>query len=118
MSQPKSLDLAWKNKIDGSSLLLDMTAVEAWLRANAGPSYLGNSSDQDLTLWFSDEPSVELKDLIETYWAHLDENSAEAKSYADNTTREAQVAQKAESGKAKLLALGLTAAEISAMLGN
>lgn len=74
-----NLDLAWK------SYPLNMDAVEAWLRANAGDKYVGNSADADLTLHFSDQPDGATIQHVQDYWAGLTDQSTEATSYVSRT---------------------------------
>lgn len=68
-------------KLDWKEFNVDMIAVEAWVKTNAGTNYLGNSADYGLTLWYSEEPTQTDKDAVEVYWASLDEMSAEATGY-------------------------------------
>jgi hypothetical protein len=47
-----SINLAWK------SYPVDLPSIEAFVKSVAGSSYKGNSADTDLTLWFSDDPTI------------------------------------------------------------
>ncbi len=60
---------------------LNLGAISTWMRVNAGEHYVGNSADYALTLWFTEEPTPEILDYIQTYWDGLDEASSEATSY-------------------------------------
>jgi hypothetical protein len=86
------------------------------------PSYTGCMSSQDRLLFgFSEEPSDEVKAQILAYWDSIDAASIEAVTYksADQLKQEADAAKLANinSAKAKLAALGLSEAEISAIIG-
>jgi hypothetical protein len=104
-------------RLDWKEFNLDMNTVEAWFRANAGEHYLGNGAYSCLELYFSEEPSQEIKDAIAAYWDGLDEESEEATAYVSRADREAEKALKKDAGKAKLLALGLTEEEVAALVG-
>ena len=105
-----SMKLEWKE------FNVNLQMLETWLKAQSD-LYVGNSADTALTLWFSEEPSEEVKEAVETKWAEIDEESDEAATYVSaQDVLDAQVAKKA-SGKAKLLALGLTQDEVDALLG-
>lgn len=110
------IDLQWL------AFPVNLQAVETWMRANAGSDYSGNSADKDLTLWFANEPSDEIKSAIEAYWSGLTSESPEATSYQTF----AQIESAAASAKAanvasattKLKALGLSDAEVAAIVGQ
>jgi len=105
-----SMKLEWKE------FNVNLQMFETWMKA-ASDLYVGNSADTALTLWFSEEPSEEVKDAVEIKWDEIDEMSEEAETYVSaQDVLDAQVAKKA-SGKAKLLALGLTQDEVDALLG-
>ncbi len=70
-----SMHLAWKG------FSLDLPSIELWLRANAGEFYVGNSADEGLTLWFSEQPDQADLDAVQAYWDALDEESDEASNY-------------------------------------
>jgi hypothetical protein len=110
-----SIDLQWL------TFPVSLAAIEAWIKANQGANYVGNSADVDLTLWFSDQPSDDQTSAIQAYWAALTSESSEATSYqtadqvvAANAAAEATALASATS---KLTALGLTDAEIAALRG-
>lgn len=108
-----SIDLQWLK------FSVDLNAVEAWMKANAGPNYCGNSADADLTLWFTDEPGEEVRDNIAAYWSGLKAKSAEAKGYQSKEDRKAAAdsakAASLASANAKLKAMGLSDDEIAAL---
>lgn len=105
-------ELSWKEHS------VDLVALEAWMKANAGEHYCGNSADVSLKLHFLEEPSQETLDAIEAKWAELDDAEHEmCASYKSNAERLAEQAAKRESAKAKLAALGLSAEELKALLG-
>lgn len=106
-----SIDLDWKG------FNLDLNAIDAWMKANAGEEYCGCSANSKLQLHFLAEPSEDVKEAIESHWAGLDEESAEAVAYKSQAARAADVAAKKASGKAKLIALGLSEDEAAALVG-
>lgn len=109
-------------ELDWQSFDVDMNTVETWMKANAGASYCGNCSSAKLELWFQAEPEQAVKDAISAYWSGLTAESPEATNYKTQAQREADAASATASAKAsaqtKLAALGLTADEIAAVLGN
>ena len=105
------LELQWKQ-----GLSLDLNTIEAWMKANAGSQYCGNQAGATLQLWFLSEPLQSVKDAINAYWAALDANSNEAKNYVNQSGRAAAAAALVNSGKAKLLALGLSQDEVNALI--
>lgn len=110
-----SIDLKWL------SFNVSLDSIETWMRANAGDKYAGNAADHDLTVWFSEEPSDDIKAAIAAYWAGLTEDSAEATAYktAEQISAEQAIdkAAKIASATTKLEAIGLTADEIAALRG-
>lgn len=101
---------------------VNLQAVDAYMKINAGTSYSGISADYFLTLWFTESPEDGISEAITAYWADLTSESVEATSYktaaqitADEETAKAALLASAQS---KLTALGLTADEINAILGN
>lgn len=105
------MELGWKE------FNLCLASVEAWMKANAGPDYCGNQAHRHLELWFLEEPSQEIKDAIQAHWDSLDEHSDEAVAYKSAYECKAEASAKKASGKAKLLALGLSAEEVVALVG-
>lgn len=63
-----SIQYEWKRDEEGNSWKLDLPSFESWLRENAGEKYVGNSADSVLTLWFSEEPSEDVKELVHLMW--------------------------------------------------
>jgi len=61
------------------SYKVHLLVFEAWLKANAGEGYKGNSADVVLTLWFDNEPSVEIKSAVDAQWDSLTEEGEAAK---------------------------------------
>ena len=112
MEAKYSMELSWKDHS------VNLEGVEAWLRANAGEHYCGNSADAKLTLWFLEEPSQEVKDAIEMKWLELDDSEHElCVSYKSSEQKATDVVAAKASAKAKLAALGLSEAEVAALLG-
>jgi len=110
------IDLQWL------AFPVNLQTVEAWVRANTSSGYVGNSADHDLTLWFTADPTLSGDAAaVEAYWAGLSTSSPEATGYQTAT----QIAAAAAATKAanlasattKLEALGLSSAEIAAILG-
>lgn len=105
------IELQWKQ------FNVDLAALDQQLRSSHS-NYVGNQAHAVLELWFNEEPSGAQKEEIQAIWANLDEVHALAQSYKSAAQiAESQAARKA-SAKAKLAALGLTEAEIEALLGN
>lgn len=103
--------LEWLN-----GLSVDLNAVETWMKANAGPNYCGNQAHDKLELWFIAQPSDAVASAIAAYWADMNNASPEVTGYESLAARAAASATAAASGKAKLAALGLSDAEIAALL--
>lgn len=108
----KAIDLKWPE------FKLDMQSIESWMRSNAGPHYLGNAAHAELRLLFSEDPSSDVKRLINEYWAELSSESDEAKAYKSLEDRKAEVAAAKASALAKLAALGLSDNEIKSLVGG
>lgn len=116
MSEPQVAK--YSMRLDWKEFNLDLNAVEAWMRANAGEQYCGNQAHSCLELWFLEEPSQESKDAIEAYWDALTEESEEATAYESNEERQEAIAALKASAKAKLIAgTPLSEAEATAILG-
>jgi len=109
------LNLEWK------SFNISLPDVKAWLEANVSTPSVGMSANSVLQIHFLTELSQEEKDMIQTYWDELIEESEEATSYQSKeqieATAEADRAAKLATASAKLEALGLTEDEIKAILG-
>ena len=99
------------------SFNVDLNTVNTWMIANAGNQYCGSQAHNQLELWFLSDPGDSVKSAIATYYAGLNESSSEATSYQSQDQIKAVADASAASGKAKLKALGLSDAEIAAMLG-
>jgi flagellar hook-associated protein FlgK len=110
-----SINLKWKK------FPVNLQAVENHLKTNSGSSYVGNSSDTDLTLWFSEQPHQDIKDLIQAYWDNLTEASPDAASYKSAKDvaehNSIKLSNALKSASTKLQSLGLTDAEIAALRG-
>lgn len=61
------------------SFQIHLPVLEAWLKANAGEHYTGNSADISFTMWFSEEPSEGIKSAITAQWESLTEQGEAAK---------------------------------------
>lgn len=59
-----SIKLEWK------PFKAHLPELESWMRSNF-PTYVGNSADACLTLWFSEEPDQDTKDLVAMQWDSL-----------------------------------------------
>lgn len=70
-----AIRLAWKE------FNVSLADVQAWMNANAGEFYQGNSADTQLTLWFSEDPGEVVSSAISAYWDSIDAESAEAVNY-------------------------------------
>jgi hypothetical protein len=110
-----NINLQWK------SFKLDLGTVDAWMKANAGPNYCGLSANSQLQIHFTDAPGDKVVLAVNTYWDDLDVSSDEYKNYLSSGDRKAAAASAhqaaAASAKAKLAALGLSDAEIAALIG-
>lgn len=105
------IELQWKE------FNIDLRAVDAALR-ELYPNYTGNQAVSSLELWFSEEPSDSEKAELQAYWDDIHEASDEAESYQSVEDIEIERLAKKASGKAKLIALGLTEEEADAMIGK
>lgn len=103
-----SIILEWKE------FSVDLRAIETWLRAESD-LYSGSVAADKFTLYFSDEPSEEIKEAIQAKWDELEEDSDEAVSYQSQAAIRADVEAKKASAKAKLIALGLSEEEVEAL---
>ena len=105
------IELQWK------AFKVDLTALDQQLRADH-PEYVGNQAHNVLELWFNADIGESAKSSIEALWASIDENSALAQSYKSQEQVGAAKEVKKASAAAKLEALGLTADEVKALLGQ
>ena len=97
---------------------IDLEALEAWLKANAGEHYCGNSADSKLKLHFLEEPSDEIKLDIEAKMEELDNPKHNmCKSYQSQKDRaEAKAKAKEDAIAALAKSSGLSAEQIKALL--
>jgi hypothetical protein len=58
---------------------VDLADLHTWLKANAGVLYTGSSADYVLTVWFSEEPSEEIKTAVDGHWNGLTSEGEAAK---------------------------------------
>lgn len=100
------------------SFKLDTDTVDAWMRVNAGSNYLGASIDYDMSLHFSADPGLDIAAAIQAYWSGLSNSSPEAINYKSPDALESARATARTSAITKLTALGLSADEVSAILGS
>lgn len=70
----------FKMEIEWKEFNLDLEAMDVKLRQDE-PLYVGNQASSKLELFFSEEPSQESKDAIQSYLDSLTDESDEAKSY-------------------------------------
>jgi len=56
-----------------------LPGFEAWLRANAGDLYVGNSADDQFTLWFTSDPGLDIAAAIDAQWNSLTSEGEDAK---------------------------------------
>lgn len=110
MQAKMKIDLQWKEH----NVNLEM--VNSKLKQDC-PKICGTQAASCLEVWFTEEPTQEEKDAVIAYWESLDEASAEATGYKSRAQIEADVEAKRQSAIAKFAALGLTDAEIAAIIG-
>lgn len=103
-------------KLDWKEYNVDLEALQIHLK-DLYPDLDGCAAGRELSLIFFEEPSQEDKDAIASFWESIDAEHEMVVSYKSQAQRSEERAAKKESGKAKLLALGLTEAEIAAMIG-
>lgn len=105
-------------KLEWKQFNIDLKTLDAQLRASY-PVYVGNQARQEhLELWFTEEPSQEDKDAILALWDSINSDQhVLAQSYVSASAIQADKETKKQSAKAKLLTLGLTEAEVQALLG-
>lgn len=111
-----TLVLNWK------SFSVDLPAIEALVRG-LEPSCSGSSADDNkFSLHFTDIPSTDLIFQIQDHWDTLTASSQEALSYKSKAQMKAEKdaanATALASVNTKLTALGLTPAEIAAIVGS
>ena len=122
MTKTFMIPLQWK------TFNVNLSAIDADMKAKFPSSYLGNQAHKQLELWFNIDPNVvpnggqSIAQQVNAWWTAIESSSSEATSYQ---TR-AQIAAAAAATKAaaiatatsKLEALGLTSAEIAAITGG
>lgn len=106
----------------GDVIPMNLDAVMTWVKANSSDC-CGSSANQRLQIHFTVEASRDAaQSAIEAYWNALDSSSSEATSY--QTAAQIKAASDATSAAAlasatsKLVALGLSDAEIAALSGK
>lgn len=104
-----SIELPWKeNNINLNLLNTKVKQINA--------AYLGCAADIKLTLYF-DALTEEETQAIKDYWESLTEESEEVITYKSREDEELELKAKKESAKQKLIAIGLSEDEISALIG-
>ncbi len=109
-------------KLQWQAFNVSLPAIEDELRAQY-PSYVGNQAHSVLELHFNADPSIAPENgqspqaLIEAWWAAMTSSSAEATAYQSAAQIESAAATAKASALSKLQALGLTSAEIAALVG-
>ncbi len=110
------IDLNWKD------FNIDLVSVDTWFKTKIGDNYLGNSAYYDFTLYFKTTPDDSIIQMVKDYWDAIDEHSPEVANYSSIADKiaadQAAKAEKLASATSKLTALGLTADEISALMGK
>lgn len=111
----KTIQLEWKE------FNVNLETVQAAIKL-IDPACCGMSGNSKLEIHSTnDELSQEAIDDIQAYWDALDEESEEATSYKTATQikeeKEADVAAKKATARAKFITMGLTEAEADAILG-
>lgn len=104
------VELSWKN------YNVNLDKVCESLRTAVDPA-IGLSAAGTLQVWGPEDMTEEHVADIQAYWDSISETSVETTSYKSFDDIKADIATKKASGKAKLLALGLTEDEVSAILG-
>ena len=111
-----TLSLQWKE------FNLNLQSVKEWIDANLDAECVGLSAHSKLEAHFTDEPSEQDKSDLQAYWNGLTDQSDEATSYQTaeqiKAAADADRAAKLASARTKLEGLGLTAEEVSAILGQ
>lgn len=75
MEAQYTIELSWKE------FNLDIDSVKAEIASIAGENFCGCAADYGLQLFFLEEPTQEVKDLISTYWDSMDSEAPEAQAY-------------------------------------
>ena len=96
---------------------INLQELDSQLRASY-PSYVGNQAYSVLELYFSEEPTEQEKEDIQALWDGIEDDQHQlAQSYTSQEDILTDKEVKKQSAKTKLLALGLTEAEVQALLG-
>jgi hypothetical protein len=104
------ISLQWKE------FNIDLSAFVASIKASY-PTCAGAQGSHTLELWFSEDPSQEDKDVIQAMWDAIDTDHAMAQSYKSAAQIKSEREVQKVSARAKLAALGLSEAELQALLG-
>lgn len=105
-----TIALEWK------AFNLDCNIVRDWAKANLA-NCSGASANSKFEVHFTEQPTEDDRAALELHWESMTEESEEALAYKSEQERKAEKEAKKESAKNKLLDLGLTEDEISAMIG-
>lgn len=103
------INLEWK------AFNLNLQMLDQSLRA-AHPTYAGNQAHSRLELIFTEAPSEQMQAEIIAWYDALNEQSPEA-AYKSKDQEAAEQQAAKDAAKAKLVALGLTEADLKALLG-
>lgn len=107
-----NIELSWKE------FNVDLQSVKEWIDANLDATCVGISANTKMEIHFESEPSQADKDALQVYWNGIASDSDEAEEYKSAADVNAERLAKIASAKAKLQALGLTEAEVAAILGQ
>jgi hypothetical protein len=102
---------------DWKEFNISVPALKVAVEAIDSEKFVGISSDVNLRFHFSEEPTGQVKDDIDALWDAIDAQHEIATSYVSKEDIAADEAAKKASGMAKLIALGLTEAEATALVG-
>lgn len=111
----------FNHKLKWKEFNINMNMVQNWIKENLATEIHGISANSACEIHFKEEPSEAELVLLGEYWDIINEESEEATSYKSGEQvaaeeQEAQLELK-ESAKTKLAALGLSDAEIKAIIG-
>lgn len=106
----------FKIEVNWKEFNVNLDMLDKDLRA-LYPSYVGNQAHNHLELWFKDQPSQADQDAIKAFWDGLLISSPEAVGYQSAAQVQVAADKIKASGLAKLKVLGLTDAEIAALVG-
>ena len=105
------ISLQWKE------FNINLDALGAQLKVSY-PSFGGFYADAQLDVYFSEDLSQQDQDAIQALWDSITNDQHElAQSYISQADLDADKEVKKASAKTKLLGLGLTEAEVKAILG-